>query len=336
MSGPAPAVAAVRHAVRHAIDDLPAGARVLVAGSGGADSTALAAATAFLSTASRGPGIRAGFACVDHAWGDYSAEQAHRAAKAAEELGLQPAVVLSAPAPRSEGAARDARRAALLAEAGCQGATAILLAHTLDDQAETVLLRLGRGSGARSLSGISPHTGIWRRPLLGLRRDVVRASCDALKLPVWDDPTNADPGFARSRVRHEALPALERCLGPGIAESLARSADLLRADADALEALAAEQARCNPTLHVAQLLPLAPAIRSRVLRAAALAAGSPATALTAGHVAAVDALVTRWRGQGPLQLPGGVTAVRSDGRIELLHGAPTDERPRSEMSQTRR
>jgi hypoxanthine phosphoribosyltransferase len=335
MSGPAPAVAAVRHAVRHAIDDLPAGARVLVAGSGGADSTALAAATAFLSSTSRGPGIRAGFACVDHAWGDGSAAQAHRAAEAAEELGLYPAVVLSAPAARSEGAARDARREALLAEAARQSATAILLAHTLDDQAETVLLRLGRGSGARSLSGMAPHTGIWRRPLLRLRREVVRASCAALELPVWDDPTNADPSFARSRVRHEVLPLLERHLGPGIAESLARTADLLRADADALEALAAEQARHNPLLHVGQLQPLAPAIRSRVLRAAVIAAGSPATALTAGHVAALDALVTHWRGQGPLQLPGGVTAVRRDGRIELLQGAPTDERPRSEMSQTR-
>jgi hypoxanthine phosphoribosyltransferase len=342
MSGPPPAVAAVRNAIRKAVADLPDGARVLVAGSGGADSTALAAATAFVASGARPdlpdrpPRLRAGFACVDHAWSSSSADHARRAAQAAEDLGLHPAVVRSAPAARSEGAARDARREALLAEAASQEADAILLAHTLDDQAETVLLRLGRGSGARSLSAMAPRTGIWRRPLLGLRRDVVRASCAALGLAVWDDPANADPVFARSRVRHEVLPLLERCLGPGIAESLARSADLLRADADALDALAAEEAAANRELQVAGLQKLPAAVRSRVLRSAALEAGSAATALTAGHIAMLDALVTRWRGQGPLQLPGGVTAARRDGRIELMHGAPTDGRFGVEVRQTRR
>ncbi|HEX4431885.1 MAG TPA: tRNA lysidine(34) synthetase TilS [Frankiaceae bacterium] len=333
MAGPPSAVAAVRLAVRKALADLPAGERVLVAGSGGPDSTALAAAAAFVAPRA---GLSAGFACADQHWSEESGRLARAAVEAAEGLGLQPAVVLDAPAARNEGAARDARRSALLALAEQQGAAAILLGHTLDDQAETVLLRLARGSGARSLAAMAARDGIWRRPLLGLRRTVVHDSCAQAGLVTWDDPANVDPSFARSRVRADVLPLLERALGPGIAESLARSAGLLRADADALDALAAASfadARALPgDFSVRSLDALASAIRSRVLRAAALEAGCPPTDLNAAHIAALDALVTAWKGQGPLSLPGGVKAERHNGTLTL--SAPTGD-PKAKARQMR-
>jgi tRNA(Ile)-lysidine synthase len=326
VAGPPASVAAVRLAVRKALSDLPAGERVLVAGSGGPDSTALAAATAFVAPRA---GLLAGFACADQHWSARSGELAQAAVEVASGLGLTPAVVLDAPAPRSEGDARDARRRALLDLADQQGAAAILLGHTLDDQAETVLLRLARGSGARSLAAMATRDGRWRRPLLGLRRNLVHDSCAQAGLSTWDDPANADPAFARSRVRSQVLPLLESTLGPGIAESLARSADLLRADADALDALAAgyfaatgsSSAALPGGLSVESLDGLAAAVRTRVLRAAALGAGCRPTDLNAAHVAGLDALVTAWKGQGPLDLPGGVKAERRNGTIAL--SAPT-------------
>ncbi len=309
--------------MRKALADLPAGQRVLVAGSGGPDSTALAAATAFVAPRA---GLLAGFVCADQHWSADSTELARTAAEVAGGLGLDPALVVEAPAPRSEGAARDARRTALLEMAARQGAAAILLGHTLDDQAETVLLRLARGSGARSLAAMAARDGLWRRPLLGLRRALVRDSCAQAGLTTWDDPANADGAFARSRVRSDVLPLLESSLGPGIAESLARSADLLRADADALDALAAGYfaeagGAASDALDVPDLDALAAAVRTRVLRAAALRAGCPPTDLNASHIASLDALVTAWKGQGPLSLPGGVKAERRNGTITL--SAPT-------------
>jgi tRNA(Ile)-lysidine synthase len=206
----------------------------------------------------------------------------------------------------------------------------------LDDQAETVLLRLARGSGARSLAGMAARDGLWRRPLLGLPRQLVRASCVDAGLPTWEDPSNADPAFARSRVRTQVLPLLESSLGPGIAESLARSADLLRADAEALDALAEGYLTsvASEGLAVAGLDGLAAAVRSRVLRAAALQAGCPPTDLSAAHVAALDALVTGWKGQGPLSLPGGVQAERRNGTITLT--APIGARGNTRFSGDRR
>jgi hypoxanthine phosphoribosyltransferase len=197
---------------------------------------ALASALAFVAPRRA---LRAGLLTVDHCWDDASAQQAERVARHGRDLGLDPVEVLRAASPRSEGAARDNRRSALAAAAGRLGAACVLLGHTLDDQAETVLLRLARGSGARSLAGIPPADALVRRPLLGIRREQTRAACLAEGLQPWDDPSNADPAFTRARVRHTVLPVLEAELGPGIAEALARTADLLRADADALDADAA-------------------------------------------------------------------------------------------------
>jgi tRNA(Ile)-lysidine synthase len=221
--------------------------------------------------------------------------------------------------PGPEAAARDARYQALDQAAAATGAAAILLGHTRDDQAETVLLGLARGSGARSLAGMPERNGRYLRPLLGISRAQTRAACAAQNLEPWDDPQNADPGYARARVRHRLLPALERELGPGVTEALARSADLLRADADLLDSLArAETERLSaagPGLAIDELAALPAAIRSRVLRNAAIAAGCPPGALTAGHVAGLDALVTQWRGQRGADLPGGICGRRRYGKL---------------------
>jgi tRNA(Ile)-lysidine synthase len=320
VAGPPPAVAEVRLAIRAEINDLPPGSLVLVACSGGPDSLALAAGLAFVAPRI---GMRAGAVTVDHAWYEGSADRADDVARTCRDLALAPVDVRQAPSARSEGAARDARRSALKAAAEDLGAATVLLGHTQDDQAETVLLRLARGSGARSLAGMPRRDGAYRRPLLSLPREITRQACKEAGLLPWEDPSNLDPAFARSRVRTMLLPALERELGPGIAAALARSAELLRADADALDALTPDLLQQQPDgslrLPVAELQVLPAALRTRALRAAAISAGSPPTDLTAAHIAHLDGLITRWHGQGPLDLPGRVAALRADGRIVLVH-----------------
>ena len=317
MSGPAPAVAAVRNAVRACVADLAPDALVLAACSGGADSLALAAALAFVAPRA---GLRAGAVTVDHGLQDGSAARAASVAAVLAGLGLDPvrSVSVEVGAERAggpEAAARDARYAALSRVAAEDGAAAVLLGHTLDDQAETVLLGLARGSGARSLAGMPPRRGVFRRPLLGLRRPVTAEACAALGLDPWQDPHNADRRFARVRVRLDALPALEAALGPGVAEALARTAGQLRADAEVLERMSSERTDGDSPLSASSLAELPGAVRTRVLRSAALAAGCPAGALTAGHVARLEELVTGWHGQRWIDLPGGVRASRRAGQL---------------------
>jgi tRNA(Ile)-lysidine synthase len=233
-------------------------------------------------------------------------------------LGLDPvrSVSVTVDGPGGpEAAARAARYAALEKAAADAGAAAVLLGHTLDDQAETVLLGLARGSGPRSLAGMPPRRGLFVRPLLGVRRSVTAEACAALGLSVWSDPHNADRRFARVRVRLDALPALEAALGPGVTEALARTAGQLRDDAEVLDEIAAERGRRDAPLSAASLAGLPGGVRSRVLRSAALAAGCPAGALTAAHVARIAELVTDWRGQRGVDLPGGVRAARRSGEV---------------------
>jgi tRNA(Ile)-lysidine synthase len=330
VAGPHPAVAAIRLAVRGALADLPPGAVVLAACSGGADSLALAAALAF-----EGPrrGLAAGAVTVDHGLQPGSAEQAGRVTVVLAELGLDPVravrVAVARPGatggyPGPEAAARAARYAALARIA--PEPAAILLGHTLDDQAETVLLGLARGSGGRALAGMAPVSGRYRRPLLGVRRAQTRAACAALGLTPWEDPHNSDPAYARVRVRQALLPALEEQLGPGVAAALARTAAQLRADADVLDEVAAAAARRiadgQPGLAAAALAAQPPAIRSRLLRGAALAAGTPAGALTHEHVTRMDALVTHWHGQRGVDLPGGIRCQRRYDRLTFAVAAP--------------
>lgn len=311
-----PAVATVRNAVRSSLDGLGPGELVLAACSGGQDSLALAAALAFVAPRA---GLRAGAVTVDHGLQEGSGARARAVAATLRDLGLDPVhvstVTVSGPGG-PEAAARDARYAALAAAAAESGAAVVLLGHTLDDQAETVLLGLARGSGPRSLAGMPSRRGRFVRPLLGVRRSTTGAACAALGLRAWADPHNADRRFARVRVRLDALPALEAALGPGVAEALARTADRLREDAEVLEEIALSQReRGGSPLSAASLAGLPGALRSRVLRAAALEAGCPAGALTAAHVARVEELVTGWHGQRGVDLPGGVRAARRSGEV---------------------
>jgi len=309
-------------AVRDEVDDFEItwteGRLVLVACSGGPDSLALAAALARL--APRNP-WRAGAVVVDHGWSAQASAAAAQTVRVLGDLGLDPVELVAVEGrPRAggdgpEAQARTARYAALDAAAERLGAVAVLLGHTLDDQAETVLLGLGRGSGARSLAGMPARRGRYRRPLLGLRREVTLEACRQLGLDPWRDPANQGERYTRVRVR-ALLADLEQALGPGAVEGLARSADLLRADADALEAAAAallEQA-VSPD---GGFLPgpfesAPPAIRRRALMAAARQAG--AGPLTQAHALALDRLVTGARG-AQAHLPSGVIAEERYGRL---------------------
>ncbi|MGH3444571.1 MAG: tRNA lysidine(34) synthetase TilS, partial [Nocardioidaceae bacterium] len=220
-----------------------------------------------------------------------------------------------------EAAARQARYAVLTELAERMRASVVLLGHTLDDQAETVLLGLTRGSGGRSIAGMRHGFGRFRRPLLGLTRAQTEAACRAEHIDFWTDPHNADPRFTRARVRHTVLPALERELGPGVAATLARTADQLQEDIEALDALAArtlDEVRSEAGLDVAALAATPPAVRRRVLRLAAVQAGSPAAELFRVHVLAMDALVMDWHGQGPVHLPGHLSASRERAELRVV------------------
>jgi tRNA(Ile)-lysidine synthase len=319
--GPHPAVAAVRLAVRRALADLDPGARVLVGCSGGADSLALLAATCFEAPKAA---LTVVGVTVDHGLQPGSAEHAEAVVGQMRALGAEArsVAVEVGTSGGPEAAARAARYGALDAAADEHGAEVVLLGHTRDDQAETVLLGLARGSGARSLSGMANRSGRYRRPLLDLTREETRAACAAEGLLPWEDPHNDDPAFARVRVRRNVLPVLEHELGPGVTEALARTARLLREDADALDELAETlraAARDEADALDAERLRQEPAaIRRRVLRRTALEAGCPGTELFAVHVDAMDLLVTDWRGQVGVDLPGGRRLVREGGRLRIV------------------
>lgn len=324
---------AVRAAVRRALAELAAAhgpGLALVACSGGPDSLALAAATA---QAVRRSGWRAGAVVVDHGLQPGSADVAERTAQQCRGLGLDPVAVAAVTVGTGRGpeaSARDARYVAFADTARSMGARGLLLGHTLDDQAETVLLGLARGSGARSLQGMpavaplpgAPATTLLR-PLLGLRREQVEAACRTWELRPWNDPHNNDSRFARVRVRHEVLPALADALGPGVPQALARTAVLLRDDEAVLCTLAEESlARLPRPVECAALAGHPAALRRRMLRRLALDSGCPPADLTAGHLFALDEAVTSGRGGAEVALPGGVIAAVRCGRLNLA-GEPT-------------
>ncbi len=300
---------------------------LLIACSGGPDSLALAAAAAHVA---RQRDLAYGAVVVDHGLQPDSAGVAERTRAQLGRLDYADVLVDRVAVDQRSGAgpeasARAARYQALDAAARSRRAV-VLLGHTLDDQAETVLLGLARGSGVRSLAGMAARSGHLLRPFLGLRRAVTEQVCAELGLEPWLDPHNGDPRFARVRVRDVVLPALETQLGPGVAESLARTAQLARADADLLDTYAAAADPGTDTLDCADLLGMPAALRSRVLRRWLLRHGAAEVAAT--HLLAVDGLVTRWRGQGATDLPG-VSVARHDG---ALCGAERLAPPRTERA----
>jgi len=295
-----PALLEIRHAVRSWLAVHPG--PVVVALSGGADSLALTAATV-----AEAPNVRA--LIVDHGLQTGSAEVASTAAARAREFGVEDARVLTVRVNGSGGMEAAARRARYDALNRARGDASVLVAHTLDDQAETVLLGLGRGSGPRSIAGMAAFDAPWGRPLLGVRRSVTRAACVELGIEPFEDPHNTDTDFTRVRLRHEVLPLFEDVLGGGVAAALARTAEQLREDGRMLDALAESVVDADiPDLEVAALDPLDPAVRRRVLRRWLLGRG--VTSLTDRQIRAVDALVGRWTGQGGVALPGGTPDAR--------------------------
>ena len=310
---------AIRSAVRTQLESFEAGDLVIVAVSGGADSLALAYA---LSREAPKFAIGLHAVTVDHQLQLESSSQAGNVVEAMKSLGIKTTIekVTVEVSEGLEASARKARYEALNLVAKKLNAVAIFLGHTRDDQAETVLLGLARGSGTRSLSGMASVNEKYLRPLLSITRVQTEELCKEVGLNVWHDPHNKDRSFARVRVRLDAIPILERSVGPGISEALARSADLLRQDADALDAWAEREiTQLNlADLECGHLAYLPQAIRSRVIRRAIYAAGAPTGSISADHVVAVEALITSWRGQGAAHLPGGVKVERFSGRLSLL------------------
>ncbi|MDI9932990.1 tRNA lysidine(34) synthetase TilS [Rhodococcus sp. IEGM 1354] len=295
-----PALLEVRRAVRGWLAAHPG--PVAVALSGGADSLALTAATA-----AEAPSVTA--LIVDHGLQAGSAEVAAVAAERARLLGVADTRVLTVTVAGAGGVEAAARRARYDALDAARGGASVLVAHTLDDQAETVLLGLGRGSGPRSIAGMAAFDDPWGRPLLGVRRAVTRAACSELGLEPFEDPHNFDPDFTRVRLRHEVLPLLEDVLGGGVAPALARTAEQLQDDGRALDAIAASVVDTNTReLDVSAIESSEPAIRRRVVRRWLLGRG--VTSLSDRQIRAVDALVVRWTGQGGVALPGGTPEAR--------------------------
>ena len=312
-------MSAIRNSVRKSLESLEAGDLVLVAVSGGADSLALAYA---LSVEAPLCAITVRAVTVDHQLQKGSALQAVKVSEQMKTLGIETSIenVTVDITEGLEASARKARFAALDAAGNRFNAVAVFLGHTRDDQAENVLLGLARGSGTRSLSGMAAKNGKYFRPLLNITRAQTEQLCQEIGLLAWKDPHNVDSSFARVRVRTEAIPTLEKTIGPGISEALARSADLLRHDADALDAWAEREIlQLNlADMDCEYLGQLPQAIRSRVIRRAIYAAGAPTGSVSADHVASVEALITAWNGQKAAHLPGGVKVERFSGRLSLL------------------
>ena len=310
---------AIRSAVRSALKDCTAGDLILVAVSGGADSLALAYA---LSLEAPKMAVRIEGVSVDHQLQSQSSVQAEKVVTALLKMGIEKTHVVKVDVEITDGLEASARRARYTALDACAektGAVFIFLGHTRDDQSESVLLGLTRGSGARSLSAMAARNGKYIRPLLSITREETLGACAEAQLDPWDDPHNADKTFTRVRVRQDVIPHLEKNLGPGISAALARTASLLRDDADALDQLAeAEFVSHQPlSLDISRLEKLPKAIRTRVLRMAIYAAGAPSGSISADHIAPIEALITDWSGQGPSDLPGGVRVCRISGRLSL-------------------
>jgi tRNA(Ile)-lysidine synthase len=297
-------------------------ARVLIGVSGGADSLALALAT-YQEAAHHSVEVVA--LIIDHGLQKGSDKVAQDTAENLKKIGIVSLEIVRIHVEIVDGleaSARRARYAAFEAAIVKHSPDYFFLAHTKNDQAENVLLGLARGSGTRSLSGMADENGIYIRPILHVERSTTEEVCRENDLKPWIDPQNSDESYTRVRARRNVLPILEKNLGPGIVDALARSAKILREDADALDQYADDFLKMTSSedLDTELLGKLPKAVRIRVLRRVILAAGAPSGSITADHVAAVEALVTAWHGQGEVSLPGGVKVGRISGRLSLSQG----------------
>ena len=305
----------LRSALLTNLTDLTPGDQIAVGVSGGADSVALLKAAIHVGKELT---LNVHAVIIDHQLQTNSAQVANQTQALATKLGAEHVEVIKVNVKTGsssggiEAAARNARRAAFENYAAQKNVVAVLLGHTLEDQAETVLLGLARGSGARSLSGMRMVDGLYRRPFLHLSRHLVRNTVS--DLPTYEDPHNSDSSFARVRVRNQVLPVLEKELGPGVTEALARTADMLRDDADALDSYA-QMILAADDVSVTTLEVLPVAVRTRVLRQLAIDGGVLVNDLSREHVRSIDQLITNWKGQGPLNLPGQVNVKRESGKL---------------------
>ena len=313
------AIVSIRNAVRPHLQDLEPGEPFLVAVSGGADSLALAYA---LMLEAKPLALRPMAITIDHQLQKDSHLQAEKVKEQLEEMGYVHIFiekVLVVPQSGLEADARNVRYKALDKKSQEEKASKVFLGHTSNDQAETVLLGLARGSGTRSLSAMAEQNGIYIRPLLSLSREITERACKESNLDYWSDPHNEDSKYSRVKIRREVIPYLEKNLDPGISGALIRSASLLRDDGEALDLWADREAQGLDLgdidcLHLASL---PRAIRTRILRLAAIEAGVTPGTLTFEQIGALDALVSRWNGQGEVSLAGGVKVARISGRLSL-------------------
>lgn len=315
--------AAVRSAIRSALTFASAGDQILVGVSGGADSLALAAGL-FLEAAEKV--LKPIAVIIDHGLQNNSETVSNNTRLELEKIGYKDIRIIKIKVEVTDGIEASARRSryeAFNKLALELNAKVFLLGHTKDDQAETVLLGLARGSGTRSLSGMAHVNGVFVRPLLLISRSQTVAACAEWNLIPWQDPHNSNEKFTRVRVREKILPNMEKEIGPGVADALVRSARLLRDDADALDEWAANEfSKFNPTdFDIAELVKLPKAVRTRILRMAIYTLGAPAGSLSAEHIDPVEALISAWHGQGVCSLPGGVKVARISGRLSLLREA---------------
>ncbi|WP_314688682.1 tRNA lysidine(34) synthetase TilS [uncultured Bifidobacterium sp.] len=324
---------------------------VLVACSGGRDSLALAATAA---TVCASLGVRCGAVVIDHRLQRGSETVAAEAAGRCRHLGLDPVLIRRVDVVDVGGgvedAARSARYHALSRSAREERAVAVLLAHTRNDQAETVLLGLLRSGGLESMAGMPRSTSVegvvFLRPLLGLRRSQTTAICRDLGLGWWDDPTNGDAAAVhggldrnyplRSRIRHALIPFLDRLTGSDVTGVLSRQAERYAMDADCLNRLSDEAAgrliEVYRDLHSARpearvdadgLAAEHRAIRTRVILRALATVGVTAAER---HVLAIEALAVDWHGQGAVALPGGRSAFRQGHVIRLCQDGMHENR----------
>jgi tRNA(Ile)-lysidine synthase len=303
---------------------------VLACVSGGPDSVCMVESLVRLRRLLR---IRLAILHVDHGLRPDSGADAAYVRRLSARLGVpfEHVVAVGRPARGSsvEAWARDQRRAASLAVAREMGAARIATGHTLDDQAETVLMRVLSGAGAAGAAGIPPVLGPWVRPLLDVRRAETEAFCRALHLRPRDDPTNRDPRYLRNAIRLRGLPALERATRRDVREALARTGALLREDDAELARLAAETfdelARVEGPrgatvveLAAAALTATPPAIAARVVLRAAHTVGVSATR------ADVDAVVDLATGRPGRErsLSAGLRAWRRGAYVRLARASP--------------
>lgn len=314
----------LQNAVQKVLAKFEPGDLVLVGCSGGADSLALAWAAAVVTKRLE---IQLGIIIVDHQLFAESKNVAMNVKKQCEELGIKKIIIKSVVVNNSEvgleGAARIARYEAFEEVFVELNAKAILLGHTQDDQAETVLMRLSRGSGAKSLSGMAVESGKYLRPFLHFRKKIVQDSLKLINLEPWQDPANSNKQFLRVRVRQELMPRLIEVLGEGAISALGKTAQLLRSDNKVLDDLAQDVVTGLPDikqngLRVIDLEKLPDAIRTRVLKIAGLSAGVHSGPFSYEHIEAIDALVKNWHGQGSVDLPGFIKATRVDSTIRFI------------------